>query len=35
MRMLSDIKGEDALDIIAEIMDPAVEIFSDPEVEVQ
>lgn len=29
---LSDIKGENAIDVLAELMDPIVEIFSDPDV---
>lgn len=33
MKRLSDIRGENALDVIAEIIDPVVEICSDAEVE--
>ena len=29
---LSDIRGEDALDVLADIMDPVMEILTDPEV---
>ena len=33
MRKLSDIKGEKALDVLAELIEPAAEIFADPEIE--
>lgn len=29
---LSEIRGEDALDVLADIMDPAMEILADPEI---
>lgn len=32
MRKLSEIKGEEALDVLAEILDPIVDIWSDEEV---
>lgn len=32
MRKLSEIKGEEALDVLAEIIEPAAEIFSDENV---
>lgn len=32
MRKLSDIKGEDALDVLADILDPATEIMTDNDV---
>ena len=33
MRKLSDIKGEEALDVLAELIEPAAEIFADPKIE--
>lgn len=33
MRKLSEIRGEDALDILADILEPVSEIFSDPDFE--
>ena len=33
MKKLSEIKGEHALDVLAEIIEPATEIFSDPKIE--
>ena len=32
MRKLSEIKGEEALDVLAEIIEPAAEIFTDENV---
>ena len=32
MRKVTDIKGEEALDVLADIIDPAVEIMVDPEI---